>query len=70
MKNTKATTWLYNHGMLLEESFTQSLKELAQIYKKQNQIRRLDDVYKLIGTRKEYLYYWENHPHSMQTKKF
>lgn len=70
MDNKKAISWLYKHEIELDESFTQTLKKLAIIYKKQNHLKRLDDVYKLIGTHKEYISYWENHPYSTQTKNF
>lgn len=70
MDNKKTISWLCKHGIELDESFTQALKILAIRYKNHNNLKSLDEVYKLIGARKEYIYYWKNHPYSTQTKNF
>jgi len=64
------TVWLDERGIELEESFVQALRNLAAAYKKENNIKRLEDVYNLIGVRKQYLSHWESNPSSTQTKKF
>jgi hypothetical protein len=68
MDYKKTYEWLAQRGIELDESFAQSLGNLAKTYQKANSIRKLDDVYKLIGTRKQYISHWENNPSSTQTK--
>ncbi|MDR1964742.1 MAG: hypothetical protein LBQ50_13290 [Planctomycetaceae bacterium] len=70
MNNQETYEWLAKRGIELEEGFMQSLRDLAKTYQKENGIRKLDDVYKLIGVRKQYISYWKNNPSSTQTKKF
>lgn len=68
--NLKVKQWLALHNIVPEESFAAALCRLSKEYQKENHIRKLEDVYRKIGVRKEYIYYWENHPYSTQTKKF
>ncbi len=68
--NLKVKQWLALHNIIPEESFAAALRRLSKEYQKENHIRKLEDVYRKIGVRKEYIYYWENHPYSAQTKKF
>ncbi len=70
MNNQKTCDWLAKRGIVLEESFTACLRNLAAVYQKENNICCLDDVYKLIGIRKQLVLYWETNPHSTQTKNF
>lgn len=68
--NQKLREWLLERGILLEESFTQSLVGLAMDYQQRYKIRNLDEVYQCIGIRKQLIAYWRNNPLSAQTKKF
>lgn len=61
--------FIKENNIILEESFCTSLKKMAKKYKNEKNMKTLDEVYKLIGTRKEYIYYWENHLSSSQQKK-
>lgn len=70
MNNQKTYEWLTKRGIELEESFAQSLRNLAMVYQKTSGIKKLNDVYRLIGARKQYISHWENNPSSTQTKKF
>mgnify|MGYP001167155331 CR=1 FL=1 len=56
-------------NVIVEESFVNDLKRSAKLYQKKNSIRRLEEVYSLIGVKKEYIYYWEKHLFSTQQKK-
>lgn len=68
--NTKVQQWLELHNLIPKESFPAALRRMSREYQKANNIRKLDEVYQKIGVRKEYIYYWENHPYGAQTKKF
>lgn len=69
-QNSKVSQWLAEHRLVPEESFACALKRLCQTYQKKNNIRCLDEIYRKIGIRKEYIYYWMNHPYSVRTKNF
>ena len=68
--NATIVQWMKLHDLILKESFVEALRRLARQYQKENHIRRMEDVYQKIGICKEYLYYWEKHPYSAQTKNF
>lgn len=68
--NAAIAQWMKQHNLIPEESFAAALRRLAEQYQKENHIRSMEDVYQKIGLRKEYLYYWEKHPYSAQTKNF
>lgn len=70
MEYRKIQQWLDERGIVLEESFAYALRRLARAYKKTNGMKRLDDVYKLMGASKQDIFWWENHPCSTQTKNF
>lgn len=69
MNNQKTYEWLIKHDIELEEGFVHVLRNLAKTYQKGNNIKRLEDVYNLIGVRKQNISYWESNPSSTQTKK-
>lgn len=70
MNNKKCLKWLEDNKVVLEESFCTALKNLAIEYKNKNSIKYLKDAYKILGIKKEYLYYWERHEGSTQQKKY
>lgn len=69
MTNKKVEKWLEERGIKLEESFSMALKRLAKAFQKENGIKNIEEVYSLIGLKKQYLAYWVKNPHSVQTKK-
>lgn len=69
MKNNDATMWLSVRGIVLEENFTDALKKIAKKYQKINNIKNIKNVYNIIELKKQYLYYWQNHPSYIQQKK-
>jgi hypothetical protein len=68
--NQKLREWLLERNIILEESFVQTLVGLAMAYQERYRIRNIDDVYKLIGVRKQLIAYWRINPENTQTKKF
>lgn len=70
MDKKKTYEWLSERGIMLEESFAQALRKLAVVYQRKNNISRINDVYKLIGIRKQLVLHWAQNPSSVQTKKF
>lgn len=68
--NAAIAQWMKQHNLIPKESFAAALRRLARHYQRENHIRSMEDVYQKIGLRKEYLYYWEKHPYSTQTKNF
>ncbi len=70
MRLEKSVAWLAAKGVHLEESFTDALRKAAYDYMVKNHIRSIEEVYRRLGVRKEYLYYWRTHPNGMQTKNF
>ncbi|EOS39577.1 hypothetical protein C809_04648 [Lachnospiraceae bacterium MD335] len=70
MDYAKTQNWLTSRQIKLEESFASSIRSFAKQYKSMHKIRLLDDVYHLLGTTKQDISWWENHPCSAQTKKF
>lgn len=70
MNYGKTQKWLESRQIRLEEGFTAAIRRYAKKYKSTHHIRLLDDVYHLLGTTKQNLSWWENHPCSVQTKKF
>lgn len=70
MNYAKTNLWLQSREITLEESFTTALKVYARQYKITHKIPLLNDVYRLLGTTKQDISWWENHPCSVQTKKF
>lgn len=69
MTNKKVQQWLDDKGIKLQESFADALKALAKKFQKENGIKNIEEVYALIGLKKQYLTYWANNPFSIQTKK-
>ncbi len=67
--NPKLNQWLTDHNIMLNESFPSALRRLSKQFQAANGIRTLQEVYRIIGIKKEYLYYWEQHPYNTQTKK-
>lgn len=63
----KAERWLEKRGIIPEESFACALNYLAMGYQK-NHKRTLDEVYAMLGIKKQHIFYWKNNPHSVQTK--
>jgi hypothetical protein len=70
MKTNMILDWLSKRNITLEESFVQSLVGMAMTYQHTNGIHNINDVYKLIGVRKQLITYWRSNPSSTQTKKF
>lgn len=66
----KIQEWLGEHGLILEESFSDAFRILAKKHKKLKGYRTLDEVYELIGITKQNLFYWDRNPCNTQTKKF
>lgn len=69
MNNNKAMQWLAQRGQIPKEGFVSALSRLSKHYKKKHKIKNLNEVYQMLGTRKEYIYYWKQHPYSTQTNK-
>ena len=69
MEDKKVEKWLYAKGIKLQESFSVALKNLAENYKKEHCIKNIENVYSLIGLRKQYLSYWRKNSNSSQSKK-
>lgn len=69
MDYKNALRWLENYGLALNESCPAALNRLAKVYKKENGITLLDDVYRSIGTSKQEISWWNNHLCNTQTKK-
>jgi len=69
MTNEKVEEWLKERGIELEESFVDTVKRLAQSHKQAHGIKNVEEVYSLIGLKKQYLAYWKQNPSSAQTKK-
>lgn len=69
MTDNKAKEWLKEKGIELEESFVDAIKKLAKNYKQAAGIRNTEEVYSLIGLKKQYLSYWAKNPSSVQQKK-
>lgn len=69
MKNKLEMEWLRRNSLYLEKSFVQTFKHMAQTYKLEHNISNVEKVYKLLGIRKQYLSYWEQHTHSLRFKK-
>ncbi|MDR2883486.1 MAG: lipid II flippase MurJ [Deferribacteraceae bacterium] len=68
MNNYKIFRWLAERKIPLDVGFAQSLSDLAAEYQRRNHIRRIDEVYKLIGIRRQLLFHWRMNPYSTQTK--
>lgn len=69
MTNDNAVKWLEERKIKLEESFPMALKRLAKTFQKENGIKNIEEVYSLIGLKKQYIAYWLKNPNSVQTKK-
>ena len=69
MNNKLEMEWLRRNSLYLEKSFVQTFKHMAQKYKLEHNISNVEKVYKLLGIRKQYLSYWEQHTHSLRFKK-
>lgn len=69
MENKKVEKWLEERGIKLEESFSDALKNLSKKFLKEHGIKNIEEVYSLMGLKKQYLAYWVKNPHSIQTKK-
>lgn len=69
MQNKKVEKWLEERGIKLKESFPMALKRLAKSFQKENGIKNIEDVYSLLGLKKQYLAYWTKNSHSVQSKK-
>ncbi|CDE62501.1 putative uncharacterized protein [Fusobacterium sp. CAG:439] len=69
MTSKKAEKWLEERGITLQENFVTALKKLAKDFQKEHGIKNIEEVYSLIGLKKQYLVYWSKNPHSVQTKK-
>lgn len=68
MVNVKIQNWLEKLDIKLQESFAESLKKLAQEFQKEHNIVNIEKVYALLGIKKQYITYWEQHPYSTQAK--
>lgn len=69
METKLEEVWLKEKSIFLEKSFVQSFKHMAQSYKIKHNISNIETIYKILGTKKQYLSYWKNNPSSMQAKK-
>lgn len=69
MKNKLEMKWLQTRGISLEQEFVSALKNMAQVYKKANNITNVEKVYDMLGIKKQYLSYWEQNPNSLSSKK-
>ena len=69
MDQGKTKQWLDDHGVILEESFYTALNNLARVYQETNGIRLLEDVYLILGVKKQAVSWWKNHPYSTQTRE-
>lgn len=69
MKNKLEMKWLKERGISLEQEFVSALKNMAQIYKKANNITNVEKVYGMLGVKKQYLSYWGQNPYSLSSKK-
>lgn len=69
MTNNKAEKWLEEREIKLDESFPMALKRMAKSYQKANGIKNIEDVYYLIGLKKQYVAYWTKNPNNIQSKK-
>ena len=69
MKNKLEMEWLRKNSLYLEKSFIQTFKHMAQTYKLKHNISNVEKVYKLLGIRKQYLSYWEQHANSLRFKE-
>ena len=69
MTNKKVEKWLVERGIKLEESFSSALKNISKNFQKEHGIPNIEEVYSLIGLKKQYLAYWTKNSHSVQTKK-
>lgn len=70
MENSKVEIWLNARGIKLQENFSVALKNLAEAFKNEHEIKNVETVYSLIGVRKQYLSYWMKHSNSSQQKIF
>jgi hypothetical protein len=70
MNFKKIQKWLDERNLVLEESFSVRIKNLAKNYKLEKSLKSLDEVYLLIGTSKQQLSYWGNNPCNTGTKNF
>lgn len=69
MTNKKVEKWLGERGITLQESFATALKRLAKDFQKEHGIKNIEQVYSLIGLKKQYIAHWLKNPNSVQTKK-
>lgn len=69
MTNKKAEKWLKERGIVLQENFAVALKKMAKDFQKEHEIKNIENVYSLIGLKKQYLTHWLKNPNSVQTKK-
>lgn len=69
MDRVKTLKWLKERNIVLEEGFTVVLRKYAETYQKEQGIRRLEEVYHLLGTSRQNVAFWENNPCSTHTKK-
>jgi hypothetical protein len=67
MDYSKAKKWLAARGIVLSESYACALQSLVIEYQKKHMCT-LNEVYALIGIKKQYIFYWRNNPFSVQTK--
>lgn len=69
MNSVKTIKWLKKRNIVLEKSFVTVLREYAEAYKIKQGIRHLDEVYRLLGTSRQNVAFWEKNPCSVHTKK-
>ena len=69
MTDSKAQKWLEERGIKLEENFPMALKRLAKTFKKEKGLKNIEEVYALMGLKKQYIAYWLKNLHSIQSKK-
>lgn len=69
MNRIKTEKWLKERNIVLEEEFTFTLRKYAENYKKEQGIRRLEDVYRLFGMSRQNLAFWESTPCNTHAKK-
>lgn len=68
MDRVKTLKWLKERNIVLEEDFTAVLRKYAETYKKEQGIRRLEEVYRLLGTSRQNAAFWERNPCSTHKK--
>lgn len=69
MNRIKTQKWLKQRHIILEECFASVLRRYVENYKKEHGMLRLDEVYRLMGTSRQNVAFWEKNPCSTHTKK-